>query len=317
MKLALSYKLGLLKPLCPPYQYSIEATNYCNFKCVFCPQSSPEHRLSREFGYLTVENFRLFLERIQHERPGNRNISICLDGEPLLNKHFPEFIILANEAGMKPRFSSNGKLLTPQLADRLAECGRFLVAIDFASDADVFDTIRGRPGDFDIVLGHLTHLIDIAARNRQIDVEIMDTTHFDGRDQAASLEKMRGLFRSDLPANVVIGSRTFHNFGGHLAASSRSDKYKLCPYPWTSFSATWQGDVVACCRDTLAKTILGNVFNKSIREIWWGGEYLAMRKHLVERQPQKIAACAKCDLPWSGSTSRWKLRYIASSLLRR
>ena len=31
-----------------------------------------------------------------------------------------------------------------------------------------------------------------------------------------------------------------------------------------AYEATWEGDVVACCRDTSARTVLGNVFTQPV-----------------------------------------------------
>jgi len=314
-----SYKLKLLKPLCPPYQYAVEATNYCNFRCSFCPQSDPEHRGRRQSGFLTLEDFQLYLQRIKAEKPGNINLSICLDGEPLMNKQFPEFIRLAHEQGFFPRFSSNGRLITPETADRLAQAGGFLASIDFSPDPAIFETIRGKPGDFKVVLDNLQHLVRLAQSNPRVQLEIVDISGFTGCDPKLSLHKMRDLFPPELPANIAFWNRIFHNFAGHLTHEIKKTKYTLCPYPWSTMSVTWEGDVVACCRDTAARTRLGNVFQKPIREIWLGDKFTAMRRDLVEGRPDKIAACKNCDMPWSGDTApdRWRLSNIISTLLRR
>jgi len=315
--LGISYKLKLLKPPCPPYQYLIEATNRCNFKCVFCPQSDPEHKNTREYGFLTPQKFQIFSEKIRDAKPGSSNISICLDGEPLMNKSFVDFIRIANQADLFPRFSSNGKLLTPAMADELVKCGRFLAAIDFSSEAEIFDTIRGGKGDYDVVLNNLKYLVDIAIHNPEIKLEIVDISSFSGADPELSLSKMRAMFPSDLPGNIAFWSREFHNFLGHVELEAKGSRYKLCPYPWSSFTVTWDGDVVPCCRDTEAKTVLGNVFDQSIHDIWHGERYVEVRENLINRQPEKVKACAKCDMPWSGGEARWRLSYMVSSLLRR
>jgi radical SAM protein with 4Fe4S-binding SPASM domain len=234
-----------------------------------------------------------------------------------MNKSFLELIKIANKEGLFPRFSSNGKLLVPQLIDKLSKY-KFLAAIDFSSERDVFDQIRGKKGDYDIVLQNLLYLIEKAKINPKIKVEIVDTTHFlTNYNVKTSLVKMRRLFSPNLPSNIKIMSREFHNFCGHLEKDKKSGNYKLCPYPWTFFTVTWDGDVVACCRDTRAKTILGNIFEQSVFEIWRGEKYKLFRQKLIQKRPQDIVACASCDLPWSAGDNRWNIRYISSSLLRR
>jgi MoaA/NifB/PqqE/SkfB family radical SAM enzyme len=312
----LSYKLRLLRPWCPPYFYSIESTNRCNFSCKFCPQSGPHHKSDRELGTLSTENFSLFLKRIEEVNPGSKKISICLDGEPLLNKDFPSFISLAKKAGRFPRFSSNGKLLTPDKVDELATGGGFLASVDFASDELVFETVRGEMGDFALVLKNLLYLLSKARMRKDINVEISDITPFVGADPVTSLRKMRSFFPAELPNNVTFFSRKAHNFGGHFTAGEKGKRYHLCPYPWSMLQVAWNGDVVACCRDTKGKTVLGNVFRNSVRDIWLGEEYVRFRKSLVSQRPGDVVACAHCDLPVSSDSSRWKLAHIRSSFRR-
>ena len=202
LQLAISYKLKLLKPLGPPFQFSIEATNRCNFKCSFCPQSNPNHKHIRPVGELSADKFKSFLTNIKKLKHGNRHISICLDGEPLMNRSFPELIKIANEEGFTPRFSSNGKLLTPKIIDELSKY-KFLASIDFSSEARVFDDVRGNKGDFDKVLENLRYLVDKATNNKSIQLEIVDITHFSGEFNATdSLLKMKKLFPNNLPDNI-------------------------------------------------------------------------------------------------------------------
>jgi radical SAM protein with 4Fe4S-binding SPASM domain len=314
--LGISFKLNLTKPLNPPYQFSIEPTNSCNFKCVFCPQSDTEHKRTRKQGYLTVENMQLFLKQIRSVNPGNKNISLTLDGEPTLNKALPEFIRLINAEGLFPRFSSNAKNLTPGLVDKLAASGYFLASIDFASEAKYFDNVRGRSGDFEIVLENLRYLVEAARKIPKIKLEIVNISHFSGADTEKTLRDMKSLFPDNLPSNIAFWSRTFHNFCGHMETNTKKS-YHLCPYPWTMFTVTWNGDVVACCRDTRARTVLGNVFSQTISDIWHAKEYQNFRLKLIEKKVSDIAACKDCDLPWRHDTSRWKIRYVLSSLLRR
>lgn len=311
-----SYKLKLIKPWNPPYLFSIEPTNICNFKCIYCPQSQSGHIHDRSTGYLTVENMQLFLKRISDVSPGNKNISLTLDGEPTLNKNFPQFVHQINTAGLFPRFSSNAKNLTPVLVDKLITAGSFLASVDFASEAKYFDNVRGREGDFETVLGNLRYMVELARKNPKIKIEIVNISHFSGADPEKSLIDMRNLFPDNLSDNIAFWSRNFHNFCGHLITRTRSS-YHLCPYPWTMFTVTWDGFVVACCRDTRGRTVLGNVFSRTISEIWHSEQYRNFRHKLIEKKVAEIAACRACDLPWSPDTSRWKSNYVISSLLRR
>ena len=316
--MAFAYKFA--KPILkyPPYMFSIEATNICNYKCAFCPQSDPAHASRRAQGQLDLDSMKCFLDRVAESGTSNRNISICLDGEPTINKHLPEFIRLINEYGFFPRFSSNGRLLDKTLTDALICAGPFLASIDFASDAEYFENVRGRQGDFSRILDHLHYLIAQARVNLAIRLEVVDTSVFSGADPEASLAAMTSLLTNGrpLPANVKTWSRQFHNFCGHLDAADPGS-YRLCPYPWSQFVVAWDGSVVACCRDTVGRTVLGNVFESPVMQIWNSQPYQQFRHSLTQQRPQDVPACRGCDMPYSGRSSRWRLGYIAQSLRRR
>jgi sulfatase maturation enzyme AslB (radical SAM superfamily) len=229
--LGLSYKLKLLLPISPPYNFAIEATNRCNFKCLFCPQSDPNHKNLRPRGNLTADNFLYFLSKIKAVKSGNSNISICLDGEPLMNNFFFDFIQITNNEGLYPRFSSNGKLLVPSLIDKLSQY-KFLASIDFSSEKKIFEQIRGNKGDYDIILQNLLYLVEKAKIYPWVSVEIVDITNFFGdKNIEKSFKKMRQLFPPKLPPNINFLIRKFHNFCGHLGRNKKKDTYKLCPYP--------------------------------------------------------------------------------------
>ena len=130
-------------------------------------------------------------------------------------------------------------------------------------------------------------------------MELVDISGYSGVSPQVSIGEMRTLF-SPLSSNVKIWPRQFHNFCGHLKEGVQNKKYKICPYPWTAFVSTWDGNVVACNRDTSGRTVLGNVFDDSIETIWFGEKYQEFRKNHVNRWPEKNASCRECDLPYSG-----------------
>jgi radical SAM protein with 4Fe4S-binding SPASM domain len=44
----------------------------------------------------------------------------------------------------------------------------------------------------------------------------------------------------------------------------------------------WNGDVVPCCRDTNGHNVFGNIFEKTLKEIWNGNEARSFRKKIIE-----------------------------------
>lgn len=316
--MGLSYKLSLAKLPYPPYSITIEATNRCNYKCAFCPQSYPKHSLARAQGDLTIEGFKEFIKQVKQLNSGNNKISICLDGEPLLNKNFPEFIRITNDENIIPRFSTNGRYLSRELIDILNDFGKFIVSIDFASEKEYFEGTRGREGDYEIISSNIKYLLEIARYNKDISIELTDISHFSGADAKKSLHEMRSHFNlTNLTKNIRLYTRNFHNFGGHLGVIDKNSKkkYTVCPYPWYQFAVSWNGDVVICCRDTSGKMVLGNIFSKTITEIWNDEPLKNIRKLLIDQKTNNLEPCNNCDLPFNYNKNRWETKHLLNKLM--
>ena len=81
-------------------------------------------------------------------------------------------------------------------------------------------------------------------------------------------------------------------------------KNKLANHCWKLWQAnviTWDGMVVPCCFDKDASHQLGNLKNKSFKEIWHNDNYKQFRKELMTSR-KNIDICANC----SEGVSVWK-----------
>jgi radical SAM protein with 4Fe4S-binding SPASM domain len=316
-RLAWAYKFRKTDLSYPPYQFTIEPTNICNLRCNFCPQSDPAHRSRRPTGKLSLKDFEQFLHKRKTVSPGNRNLNFTLDGEPFLNRDFIKMVELAVRDGLFPIFASNGTRLNEEIIDRLAGIGPFGISIDFSPDADIFESIRGKDGDYHKVLDNLVYITEKAGGNPNIHLVINDISGFSANGGPETSGLLRGLLPEPLPPRVRLKKRNFHNFCGHLEFKKENDFYRLCPYPWTQMAVTWDGKCVPCCRDTAGRSVLGNVFRRDIMAIWNGEPYRQFRRNLVEGRPDLNAACRNCELPYRRGDERWKAANIYRSLVRK
>ena len=306
----------------PPREVAIEPTNLCNFRCTYCPQSKPEHH-KLPSGYMKLEHLDTILDRVVEAGAGwNGRVSLTHDGEPLLHPEFPEFVKRANQRGFKPRFSSNGLKLTPEKADLLEKAGNFTVNVDFSSDPEVFETFRGRTGHWATIKEHLSHLINMSNRNPNVQVEVFEMAGYaKPEERQVMIDRLKAVLPPATSERVEWNVRVFHNATGTVAKSAEGQrtevkgKYRRCPYPWSSMTIAWDGEVHACCRDLEGRTRLGNILQaKSLWEVWNGEKYQQFRKLIATKHPEKLAACVGCDMPWSGDPAKWRpssiLRYL-------
>ncbi len=97
-----------------PIEWVVYPSNVCPHKCVWCMF----RQNGEQFGDNRVILPRATLLRFVEDaaRLGGSVIQFEGGGEPLINKHTLEALRLANSLGIKTAMSTNGRLLTPEIA---------------------------------------------------------------------------------------------------------------------------------------------------------------------------------------------------------
>ncbi|HVA88920.1 MAG TPA: radical SAM protein [Chloroflexota bacterium] len=87
-----------------------------------------------------------------------------------------------------------------------------------------------------------------------------------------------------------------------VAQAGGERPWQVCRRPYSLTYITANGNVLSCCfvpftGRRYAKTILGNVFEQPLAEIWHGARYQAFRAHFESAEPPQW--CAGCGSNWS------------------
>jgi MoaA/NifB/PqqE/SkfB family radical SAM enzyme len=87
-----------------------------------------------------------------------------------------------------------------------------------------------------------------------------------------------------------------------LTPSDADRPWSACRRPWTLVYVTVHGNVLPCCiapwiTTHYAGIVLGNLFEQSLEEIWWGERYLGFRDALRTETPPE--PCRGCGVKWS------------------
>lgn len=301
-----------------PLEISIEPTNRCNFACKFCPQSSPTHFDEIPASAIDPEGVDHLLTKIRAAGSKLDLMHWTLDGEPFMNKRFHEHLAVARRHGfVKHHFATNGMLLTADRLQQLPSEGmKYVMTPDFCSDEAYFEQVRGTPGSWKVVRDNLIRALEDPSLGH-IHFKITDISSFrftDPADLDRRFDALRRLFpESD---RVTFHRRAFHNASGKLESRLASKEgYRVCPYPWYTFFIAHNGDVVACCRDLEHQSVLGNLFEQDLEEIWNGEKYQAMRRDLAAGHPERQAACDGCDMPYDNA--KFTLRNFVKTALHR
>ena len=117
-------------------------TRACNLKCVHCYAHATEGSTSDELS--TEEGRRMIDDLAAFGAP----VLLFSGGEPLVRKDMPDLAAYAVEKGMRAVISTNGTLITPEVARRLKDLGLSYVGISLDGVEATHDKFRGQSGSF-------------------------------------------------------------------------------------------------------------------------------------------------------------------------
>lgn len=134
----------------------LELTDRCNERCIHCGSRCGE-TFSEE---LSTEDFCALLDKVAQDFAGELPQLCITGGEPLLRKDFFEIVGHAVELGFLWGMTSNGTLITKDVARRLKEAGMSTVAVSLDGLKEYHDEFRRSPGAFEKTVEGLRNLME-------------------------------------------------------------------------------------------------------------------------------------------------------------
>ena len=121
-------------------------TRRCNLSCIHCYSSSQNIRYSNELT--TDEGKKLISDLASFGSP----VLLFSGGEPMIREDLPELAEFAVDQGMRVVLSTNGTLLTRELAYTFKKIGVSYVGVSVDGMEKTHDVFRGVKGAFDMTL---------------------------------------------------------------------------------------------------------------------------------------------------------------------
>ena len=280
-----------------PFSIDIEVTNRCNAKCHFCPRDRTPHQ-----GLMTPEVFAKSLERAVEYRQicldrldGDSVVSLCGLGEPLLNRHLPDYVRLVREAGLEVTVSSNGSLLTEGWGRRLLDAGLQKIYLNVGEEGDDYEEIYQLP--FQKTLENVVRFNEMAEGSCEVTVVLVDH-----RKDPAHVERMRDYW-TDHGIKHTHSYEVMNRGGALFVDHMQYESYPelasaaaqlqarvgtpLCGAPVAFLFIGYNGEYYLCCSDWEKQAPMGSVFDVSFLDVTE-----AKLSHLVSRSP----VCETCNL---------------------
>lgn len=285
-----------------PKRIAIEVTSSCNARCVMCPIEEWErgHRIMPDSIFnKIVEDILPFADWVSE-------VSLHLEGEPLIDKKLEEKVITMKKLGIKSiMITSNASLMTPGRAESLINAG--IDRIDFSIDGstkETFEAIRKR-----LIFEECVENVEsfIAARNRlkkPVKISVRMTVSETNRNE---YEDFKSYWKSRLGENDRVYGKLIHTWGswveefapGHDVDKAALNK-RACVSPWVNMNIFTDGRVPLCCCDFNAEVMMGDVTKNTIQEIWQNSISQNVRDQMISLGRNWHEKCIDC-LAWDQS----------------
>ncbi len=133
-------------------------TRRCNLNCIHCYSDSRNQAYP---GELDDDEARKFINDIAEFKAP---VILYSGGEPLLHPHIFDYIELASDLGVRPVLSTNGTLITKEIARRLKDAGTAYVGISLDAIGENNDRFRGKKGAFKAAIEGIRSCVSIGQK---------------------------------------------------------------------------------------------------------------------------------------------------------
>lgn len=280
-----------------PIVLMVEPSSRCNLQCPMCPRQLEKN--DRWLGEMSWADFQETLDDL-----GRTLMFLILFnyGEPLLNPHIARMIQYAVGKGIGVGMSTNGTLLTRQMAMDLIVSGLhyLIIPLDGATKR-TYEQYR-KNSVFEETLDNIRILLEERRLRKKV-TPILDLQFLVMRDN----EKEIGLFKQ-LATSLGVDMYTLKKVGyvkGREKDFLPSDPRLSCSYYFQGPSHKYckrlslssvinaNGDVTPCCSDIQFQHVLGNIFHgQRFREVWNNESYQRIRTMAYRNEP--IGMCRNC-----------------------
>ncbi|HJS56313.1 MAG TPA: radical SAM/SPASM domain-containing protein [Chitinophagaceae bacterium] len=289
-----------------PVSISFEPTTSCNLRCPECP--SGLRAFTRPTGMLQKNFFRETIDQLHKEL---LYLVFYFQGEPYLNPDFLEMVKYASSKRIYTATSTNAHYLNDENAKKTIESGldRLIISID-GTTQNVYEQYR--------VGGRLDKVLEGTRRVVKWKKEMKSNTPFivfqflvvkPNEHQIADVKRVAKEIGVDdvwfKTAQVYDYEHDPNNLIPTLDQYSRYKKTaggyefkgKLANHCWRLWHdpvITWDGLVAPCCFDKDAQHRLGDLKQRSFKEIWRNGEYKKFRSSILKGR-KNIDICSNCS----------------------
>ncbi len=301
-----SERVGLetVIPLETPFVLQLAVASTCNFKCRYCPCSTPDllkkHNVHK--GVMDFSLYRKIVDDLDYFPQKIKVLRLVKEGEPLLNKRFSDMVRYAKlkQPSVTVDTTTNAALLTPELSRDIIDAGLDKIFISLQGmNAQAYKRLSGVTVDFDRLLGNVIYFCENRKQCKAY-VKVPDIG-------VNAFEKKQFFKLFDQYADEVFVERiipTWPDFDiSHVKEDDGFGLYgdpvhpgyiNVCPIIFYNLNIDFDGSIPPCQLDWAHKEVLGNAWELPLHEIWDGKKYNDFRRMHLRGERPNHPLCGEC-----------------------
>lgn len=304
-----------------PVNLNVEISSRCNARCKMChfDRSNGIGLVDDPPPFMPMDLYRKIVTEVAEWMP-KPTVDFCWRGEPLTNPQVLDYLALGREHGLPLLMTTNGSLLTPELAGRLLdlEISQLVFSID-GIRPHTYESIR-RGLRYDQVKRNVDAFLEARARRvtaRKTLVTVKACL------QEENEEEMEDLVRYWVPRvdSVVVqnkgiydkATREAHSYG---VRSNGNGTRSVCPQPFLLQSITATGRVYDCLLAYDANDPhMGDCRETTLQELWKGETVRRKREAMLKGDYDQLPVCSGCHI--SSSMATVKKEVVGGALVQK
>jgi len=284
----------LLPDASAPPIVSIEFTNACNLRCVYCSSSL----YLRPKGMMSTETFSKVVKSLKDLSVSR--VRVVGNGEPTLHPKFPRFV---SELARSVRFLSlvtNGQWRSEEIPYVMLKAPVDLIEISVdAGDKERYETSR-IGGKFDKLL-HNFRLLQ-KARKELHPATLINIRLMLRPSQRTEEKQLTAYWRAYadtvMPQYIFKRKDVDYSEDIYLPIHQETQEYPKCTVPFKMLDINWNGDIPLCSESARQigppGLILGNINECTLKEIWYSQIMRQYRNGHRNRKLYQIPICKGC-----------------------
>lgn len=290
-----------------PLILQVQTLSFCNGNCSFCPYPSFSTRLPQ--GKMAWKTYQSIVSECS-TFPALKTFTPMLQNEPLVDRDIFEYIHYfkeKNRGKTQVELVTNGYLLTPKVITHLlhSPIDKFIISLN-SHFKETYEQLM--PGfKFDKVIHNINNLLSHNLNNIRLVIRFLETSQNRKEiPQALRYWRKRGVRTEVLPfinnrANTIDIDSFKPPKSGRIKDRIKRALFlyfsrKCCFLPFFHMNVLFNGDIILCCNDWGRKSILGNVNEQSLVDIWNSEKANQIRRNILRREYEAIEACKACSV---------------------